>query len=260
MYNFEYKKTLGQNFLKDDNIINKIIDNSDIDSDTLVIEVGPGSGVLSKKILDRCGFAILYEIDNRLEKILDKELINYSNYKLVIGDFLEANVIEDIKDFNYKRVIMVANLPYYITTPIMMKIINDKLPIDSIVIMIQKEVANRYSSLVNSRDYGSITVLLNYYFDIKKLFEVSKNSFVPKPKVDSAVIKLVKKEQMTVDNEKFNKLIRDSFQFKRKNLKNNLKNYDLEKIEKILNKYNMNINMRAENIPVEIFIDIANNI
>jgi len=260
MYNFEFKKSLGQNFLKDENIVNKIVDEANIDKDTLVIEIGPGSGVLSKKILSSAGFAILYEIDSRLEKILQKNLEKYKNYKLIIKDFLEADVLSDISPYKYKKIFIVANLPYYITTPIITKIIEDKLPIDKLVIMIQKEVASRFVATPNSKDYGSITVLLNYYYSIKKLFDVSKNSFIPKPKVDSSVIMLEKKELVPLDVDFFKTFVRDSFKYKRKNLKNNLSNYDLNRINKILKKYNLDITFRAENLSLEIFIELVNEL
>lgn len=259
---FEFKKSLGQNFLKDDNVIDNIISSANIDKNTLVIEIGPGSGALSKKIVPICGQAILYEIDNRLEDVLTKELKLYNNYELIIGDFLLADVKKEIFKYNYSKLYIIANLPYYITTSIIKKIIDDEIFADKMIIMIQKEVADRFSAKPKTSDYGAITVYLNCYYEIKKLFNVSKNCFIPQPKVDSSVIEMDLKDNFSTikDRKKFNSLIKDSFQYKRKNLRNNLKDYDLLKIEKTLCKYNLNLNSRAEELPLEVFVDISNNL
>lgn len=259
---FEYKKSLGQNFIKDDSVVSKIIVYANIDKDTLVIEIGPGSGSLTKKILDNAKFALLYEIDKRLDKILNKELNDYNNYELIFKDFLDVDINDDLSKYEYKKLYIVANLPYYITTPIINKIINDNINPDKIVIMLQKEVADRLVAKPNTSDYGYITVILNYYYECHKLFDVSRNSFIPKPKVDSAVIELKRKnDKLDIKNKIiFNKLVKDSFKYKRKNIKNNLIDYDLNKIEKILNKYSLDLNARAENLPIEIFVEIANNL
>ena len=156
---------------------------------------------------------------------------------------------------------MVANLPYYITTPILVKIIEYKLPLDKIIVMVQKEVGNRFKAKPNSKDYSSLSVYLNYYFEIKKILDVSRNVFIPKPNVDSIVVEFAKKDHSYLKNEQiFFKLVKDSFKQKRKNLRNNLKGYDLNKIEEILRKYNLDLTARAEQLDIDIFIDIANNI
>ncbi len=193
MYNFDFKKSLGQNFLKDDNVVNNIVNAVNFKENNLVIEIGPGSGMLSGRLLEKVDFAILYEIDTRLEKILDKELEMYDNYEIIFDDFLKRNVKNDLKKYNYNNLYMVANLPYYVTTPIISKIIDDDIPMNEIVIMIQKEVADRLTADVGTKEYGQITVFLNYFFNIEKMFNVSKNCFVPKPRVDSAVIKMTRK-------------------------------------------------------------------
>ena len=184
------------------------------------------------------------------------------NVKVIYDDFLNRNVKEDIKNYEYDNLYIIANLPYYITTPIITKIIDEDIDVSKIVIMIQKEVADRLSAKPGSREYGSITVFLNYYFNIKKEFEVSRNLFTPKPNVDSTVISLSKKEdKMNVKNrEVFFKLIRDSFKFKRKTLRNNLKGYDLDKVAKVLEKYNLDLMVRAETLPLQVFVDISNNL
>lgn len=260
MINFEFKKSLGQNFIKDDNIIDKIVKYSGIDKDTLVIEIGPGAGALSKKIIPMSGYAILYEIDTRLKEILEDTLKENDNYEIIFNDVLKQDIASDVCRFHYKKIYVVANLPYYITTPIITKVIDEIEP-DRIVIMIQEEVADRLCATAGNKDYGMITVLLGVRYDIKKLFSVSRNCFRPSPNVDSAVILLNKHRKYNILNvEIFNKFIKDAFKFKRKNLRNNLKGYDLSKIEKILGKHNYSLNDRAEVIPVFLFVDIANDL
>ena len=153
-------------------------------------------------------------------------------------------------------------MPYYITTQIIKKIIDSNIDVDEMVLMLQKEVADRFCALPKSKEYGYMTVLLNYYFDIKKLFVVKKDMFVPKPEVDSCVIKLQKKSNVTLlkNNDTFINLIQKSFKFKRKTLRNNLRDFNLSIIEQILCKYNLSLNNRAEDIPLNVFIDIANNL
>lgn len=259
--NFDYKKSLGQNFINDDNIIKKMVNSVDIDKNTLVIEIGPGAGVLSKEIIPRSKYSILYEIDTRLEDILSVNLEKYDNYKIIFNDFLRENLKEEIKNYQYDKLYVVANLPYYITTPIIEKLINDIIP-DKIIIMIQKEVADRFCGRVGSKDYGYITAYLNYFYDIKKLFDVSRNCFTPKPNVDSSIISMSKKKRDIVvkDIKYFDKLLQDSFRFKRKTLRNNLKGYNLEIIEKVLKRHGFDLSSRAENISTDIFVEIANEL
>lgn len=260
MKEFDFKKSLGQNFLKDSNIINKIIESIDIDKDTLVIEIGPGSGVLSKKIVPLSGYSLLYEIDSRLKEVLYSELSENNNYKIIFNDFLLQDIKADLQNYNYKKVYVVANLPYYITTPIITKLIKEVFP-DKILVMVQDEVASRLSAKKGSKKYGMISVLIGSKYDVRKLFKVGRNCFIPVPNVDSAVISLVKNKKNKIKNDSiFEKLIKDAFKFKRKNLKNNLKSYDLAKIDKILSNYNYSLNNRAEDISVCVYIDIANNL
>lgn len=257
MSNFEYKKSLGQNFLQDDNITSKIAKYSGVDKDTLVIEIGPGAGSLSKQIVPLSGYAILYEIDERLKPILDKTLDEFDNYRIIFGDFLEQDIRKIADEFTFNKVYVVANLPYYITTPIITKLMNEIYP-DRIVIMVQDEVADRLTANCGGREYGMISVLLGARYSVKKLFKVSKKCFEPIPKVDSAVISLDKDNKLEdVDSIKFEKLIKSAFQFKRKNLKNNLRQYNLELIENVLKKNNYSLLNRAEDIPTSVFIEIA---
>lgn len=261
MIEHNFKKKYGQNFLKDKNIINKIVETANIENNSIIIEIGPGSGALTQ-VLVKKGLTISYEVDEELKKILDEKFENEPNSKIIYGDFLKANVKEQLEKYKYNKLYVVANLPYYITTPIITKLIDDNLDIDKMVLMVQKEVGDRITSKIGSKDYSSLTVFLNYYFDIKKEFIVSKNSFVPRPNVDSMIISLNKKENKikAVNESLFFKLVRDSFKYKRKTLKNNLANYDFEKIMSVLNKHGKKETTRAEEIDLETFIEISNNL
>ena len=262
MDNFDFKKSLGQNFLKDKSIIDKIVGAVDAEPNSLVIEIGSGAGALSVELVNKFDRVLMYEIDTRLKDILNDKLNNYCNYEIIFDDFLNRDVTNDISKYEYDNLYLVANLPYYITSPIILKIIKDKLPINEMVIMIQKEVADRFNASPGSRDYGQITVLLNYFFEITKVCSVSKNCFVPKPKVDSSVIRLKKKDSLLLlkDFNYFEKLVRDSFRFKRKTIKNNLYDYDLDIINKVLSKYGFNINSRSEELSYDIFVDLSNEL
>lgn len=262
MKDFKFKKAYGQNFINDNHIIEKIVKETKIENNSLVIEIGPGAGVLTKELAKYSKYVLAYEIDTRLEDILDENLADCQNVQIIFDDFLKRDINADILNYQYDNLYVVANIPYYITTPIIKKIIDTKLPFIKITLMVQKEVGERFTANVKTRDYGSISVFLNYYFDIHKLFLVSRNSFTPKPNVDSVVITLcAKNNKLFVNNEiLFFKLIKDAFHFKRKNLRNNLKNYDLVQIEKVLEKYQMSLSNRAEELSLEIFVDLANSL
>ena len=261
MEDFRFKKSFGQNFINDKNIINKIIECSDIKENSLVIEIGPGSGNLTKELSRVARNVLAYEIDERLEDILDENLLGCNNVKILFQDFLQADLNNDIKEYNYDHLYLTANIPYYITTPIIEKIIRSKINFDKITLMMQKEVGERFSAKPGNKAYGSITVFLNYYFDIKKEFVVSRNLFTPKPNVDSVVVTLTMKNGRVANNEDlFFKIVRSAFQYKRKNIRNNLKNYDLKLIEEVLKKYNFDLTVRAEQLDLDIFIDIADKL
>ncbi len=261
---FEFKKSLGQNFLTDKNMIRKIVDVVNINEgiNTLVIEVGPGAGAITEVLVNKANNVIAYEIDKRLSDKLGVLEQEHSNFKVIYGDFLDSNVNNDIENYKYDSLLFVSNLPYYITTPIITKIINDEIPVDKMILMMQKEVGDRLSAKPGNRDYGSLTVFLNYYFDIKKEFIVVKEAFVPKPKIDSVVVSLsMKKDRLELYNrDLFFKLVRDSFCFKRKTLRNNLKGYNFDIIEEVLSKYGFDLSVRAEQLSLEIYVDIANNL
>ena len=256
----KFKKRYGQNFLRDENVLNRIIEEANIEDNSLVIEIGPGDGALTSKLKNVSKLVLTYEIDKELEVILNKKF-NNTNVDIIYDDFLNRNIKEDIKKYEYDNLYVIANIPYYITTPIVEHIIGNMINPKKIILMVQKEVADRFSATPGSKDYSSITVYLNYYYNIRKLFNVSKHSFYPEPKVDSAIICFEeKKDRLLLDEESFFKFVRDAFRFKRKNIKNNLINYDLVKIEEVLKKYNMDLSVRAENISLDLFIEIYENI
>ena len=260
MINHKFKKKFGQNFLQDNNIIKKIANVCETNKDDLIIEIGPGGGALTKELVNKSQ-VLAYEIDSELKDYLLNEFSN-SNINFIFDDFLNRSIKEDLSNYKYNNLFIIANLPYYITTPIINKIIEEKIDVNKMVLMVQKEVGDRFSAKEGTKDYSSITIFLNYYFDIKREFIVSRNAFYPKPNVDSIILSFTKKEKKyNVNNEGlFFKLVRDSFKQKRKTLRNNLKDYNFSKIEEVLVKNNMPLDIRAENIPIEIFIEISNNL
>ncbi len=261
-YNVKFKKKFGQNFLKDINVVKRIVDVCELDSNSLVIEVGPGGGVMTRELAMKGSKVLAYEIDRDLEEELIKRLDGLDNVDILFQDFLEANLINDVKNYKYNNLYFISNVPYYITTPILLKLIQSNLKFNKIVMMVQKEVGDRFTTSPGSREYSSITVLLNYYFNVKKEFNVSRKQFIPEPNVDSVVVSFSeKKDKLELkDFNHFEKLIRDSFQFKRKTLRNNLKGYDLKKIEEVLKEYNYDLTVRAENLSVEVFVNLSNSL
>lgn len=256
---FKFNKNFGQNFISDEKLINRIVDNANINKDTLVIEVGPGMGALTKKIVPLCGYSVIYEIDERLEDILNDCLIGNDNYKLIINDFMNVDLKKEISNYNYKNIVFISNLPYYITSPILTKLINDNIIFDRIVVMTQKEFADK---LINVKHSGALDVLLKSFYDINKPFNISKGYFNPMPSVDSALLVMENngKYKDIINIDLYKKLVKDSFNQKRKSIKNNFRGYNLDNIEKVLMEDNKDLNIRAENIDVGLFIKMANRI
>lgn len=259
-YDVKFKKKFGQNFLKDISIVERIVSVGNVDSQSLVIEVGPGGGIMTKELSNVATNVLAYEIDTSLEKELNKRLNGCSNVKILYKDFLNSNLCDDVAEYDYNNLYFISNVPYYITTPIILKLIESGLKFNKIVMMVQKEVADRFSSSSGSRNYGSISVILQYYFDVKEEFFVSREEFVPIPAVDSAIISFSNKvNKLPLNNfGVFEKLVKDSFQYKRKNLRNNLKDYDLNKISSVLSDFGLDLGCRAEQLDVSVFVAIAN--
>ena len=259
-YDVKFKKRFGQNFLKDINVVKHIVDVADIDKKSLVIEVGPGGAIMTRELALKAGNVIAYEIDNSLEDELYKRLEGLDNVDILFQDFLEADVVSDLEKYDYDNLYFVSNVPYYITTPIVLKLIKSNLKFKKIVMMVQKEVGDRYTTLPGSKEYSSITVLLNYFYNIKKEFYVSRKNFIPEPNVDSVIVSFTPKDnKLELKNfDFFEKVLRDSFQFKRKTIRNNLKKYDLKIVEEVLSKYGYDLSVRAEMLDVLVFVELSN--
>ena len=261
-YDVKFKKKFGQNFLKDINVVKKIVRSAEIDGKSLVIEVGPGGGIMTRDLSMVADIVLAYEIDEVLKEEHAKRLGDRDNITILFQDFLESDIVKDVEKYDYDKLYFVSNVPYYITTPIILKLIDSGLRFEKIVMMVQKEVGDRFSTKSGNKEYGSITVLLNYFYNIKKEFFVSRKQFVPEPNVDSVIISFSEKsDKLPLNDFKFfEKLVRDSFQYKRKTLRNNLKGYDLDKVSKVLEKYEKDLNVRAEALDVEVFVEIANEL
>ena len=224
-YGFTFKKSLGQNFLIDSNILNRIVDGAGVDKTVGVIEIGPGIGSLTEALAKKAKKVISFEIDGRLLPILAETLADYNNVEIINNDILKVDVDNIIaeKMSDCDKVMVVANLPYYITTPILTHLIENTEKIDGYVVMMQREVANRLNAKVGTKDYNSLTILLNYYTDVEYLFTVPKKVFVPAPNVESAVVKIMTKEKKEFEvDQKFFKFVRSCFVQRRKTLLNNL--------------------------------------
>ena len=268
-YKVKANKNLGQNFLIDEQAIKDIVDGAEIESEDLVIEIGPGLGTLTAYLLEKAKKVICIELDKKMIKILNDRFIAYNNIELINADVLKLNLNEIIEqekqNSNIKNVKIVANLPYYITTPIIMKLIESKLDVESITVMIQKEVAERLIEIPSGKNTGAITHNIYYYCEGKKIREVDSTSFIPMPEVTSEVInlKLRKEPYVKVTSEKvFFNIIKSSFMQRRKTLLNALVNLGLFKDKEegidFLKKSNLPENIRAENLKIEDFALLCN--
>ncbi len=265
-YNIKANKNLGQNFLISEEVVEKIVESANIKEDDLVIEIGPGLGTLTKHLLERAGKVICIELDTKMIKILEDRFALYKNFEIINQDVLKVNLQEIIKKEN-KTCKIVANLPYYITTPIIMKLLEDRLEIESITIMIQKEVAERLIAEPGKKETGAITYSVYYYCNSEKILEVPNYSFIPEPEVTSEVIKLHLRKESPIkvkDKEKMFKVIKNAFMQRRKTLINALTNTNTikskEEANQLFEKLNINKNIRAEELTLQQFADISDNI
>ena len=263
-YHITANKNLGQNFLIDDDTVSGIVDAANVSKDDLIIEIGPGLGTLTKELLDRAGKVICIELDKRMIEILNDRFSMYDNFKVLNDDVLKVDLKTLIANEKIKNTKIVANLPYYITTPIIMKLLEERLDIETITVMIQKEVADRLVTKPGTGDTGAITYTIHYYTEPKRVLEVPNTAFIPAPKVNSTVINLniLKKPRVTVKDEaKLFEVIKTAFMQKRKTLVNALANSSKfgtkEQIEKILQTLEIDNKIRPEKLTLEEFTQIA---
>ena len=270
-YKIKANKSLGQNFLISQKVVDKIVESSSIAKDDLVIEIGPGLGTLTKELLEKAGKVICIELDKKMIKILNDRFSMYKNFELIHGDVLKVRlnkIIKDEKEKNgLKKAKIVANLPYYITTPIVMKLLEDRLDLETITVMVQKEVADRLIAIPGEKDTGAITYSVYYYATSEAILEVPNDSFIPEPEVTSKVIKLTIRKEPPVEVKSRGvmfKIIKSAFMQRRKTLLNALTNTKVfmskeEGIE-ILKELNLDENIRAEKLTIEDFAQITNKI
>ena len=270
-YGFSFKKSLGQNFLIDTNILNRIVDHANLTENSGVIEIGPGIGALTEQLAKRAKKVVAFEIDQRLLPILRDTLAPYQNVHVIHNDVLKADVNEVINaELNdVADIMVVANLPYYVTTPIIMKILEDHLPVRGIVVMLQKEVADRIAAKPSTKEYGSLSIAIQYYMEAETVMTVPRTVFVPQPNVDSAVIRLTKRDKPAaeVQNEKFFfELIRASFAQRRKTILNNLTSNlpngkeNKEQIERALAEVEIEPRRRGETLSIEEFAKLSDQL
>lgn len=254
------KKHFGQNFLLDENVLGNIVSFADIKKNDVVIEIGPGLGFLTTYLSRSANKVICYEIDSQMVNILNDK--KFPNVTIIEKDFLKVDLNESLKE--YENVILVANLPYYITTPILLKVLEETKKINKMVVMMQKEVAQRLCGKPSTKDYNALSVLIQYFAEPKMLFNVKPTSFYPEPSVDSSVIEIKYKDK--IENEALNleyflKFNRNIFAQRRKTLMNNITKsyeYDKEKILKIFDKLSLNYSVRSEMLEVSQIVDLAN--
>ncbi len=265
---FSLKKNFGQNFLIDGHVISKIISASEIKDDELVIEIGPGIGSLTEELLQRAKKVICIEIDRTLIPILEENFKDYDNLLIINEDILKVDLKKIIEDNGFKTAKIVANLPYYITTPIIMDCLEKGYPITHIVVMIQKEVAYRMNAKPSTKDYGALSIVVNYFADTYLVANVPPNCFMPRPNVDSAVIRITKldKPRANPNNEEmFFKLIKAGFSMRRKTLVNcmfNMPEVSLskEELENLLESININKKIRGEALDIHEYVSISNTL
>ncbi|OEK72973.1 16S rRNA methyltransferase [Staphylococcus saprophyticus] len=270
-YGFNFKKSLGQNFLIDVNIIHNIIDASDIDEQTGIIEVGPGMGSLTEQLAKSAKKVMAFEIDQRLIPVLKDTMGPYDNVTVINEDILKADIAHYVKEHlaDCEKIMVVANLPYYITTPILLNLMQQKLPIDGYVVMMQKEVGERLNAQVGTKAYGSLSIVAQYYTETSKVLTVPKSVFLPPPNVDSIVVKLMKRPTPIVDiddENKFFKMTKAAFSQRRKTINNNYQSLfvngkvNKEKILEWLEAAGIDPRRRGETLSIKEFAKLYNEL
>ncbi|HHV27060.1 MAG TPA: 16S rRNA (adenine(1518)-N(6)/adenine(1519)-N(6))-dimethyltransferase RsmA [Tissierellia bacterium] len=262
-YNFRFSKGLGQNFLIDGNIVRKICEEGEVSKEDDILEIGPGIGTLTEELSYKANKVVAVELDKSLFPILDETLAGCNNVEIVPGDILKIDLPKLFSEkFESENIKIVANLPYYITTPIIGRLLEEELDIDSILVMVQSEVAERMKASPGTKDYGSLSVFVQYYTDPEIVLLVPKTAFMPRPNVDSAVIKLkIRKEKIELeDRETFFKVVKAAFSQRRKTILNSLSSglkTDKATIRAILEKVDIDPKLRAENLTIEDFSKIS---
>ena len=252
------KKTYGQNFIIEPRVVEKIADAAICSNDEMVIEVGPGIGALTQCLCEKSKNVVAYEIDDRLPLVLEKE-IGFDHLTLVLKDFLEVDIDQEIKKYRKEdqKVVFASNLPYYITTPILFKLFEAKEPIERITVMMQKEVGERFLASENDKEYNALSVIWQFKCDVRKVMDVSRHVFWPKPNVDSMVIQFTFHHKYRVDDERvFFDMVKACFTQRRKTIYNNFQNFvkDKELAKELLEKANLPLSYRAQQCTVEDFI------
>ena len=266
-YNITANKRFGQNFLIDDDVISGIIENAEVSKDDLIIEIGPGLGTLTAELIQNAGKVISIELDINMIRILNDRFSLYDNFELINEDVLKVDlnnlINSNLENSNLKKAKVVANLPYYITTPIIMKLLEEKLNLESITVMVQKEVALRLTSEPGGKETGAITYSINYFADSKIVIDVPNTSFIPAPEVNSAVIKLsiLPEPRLKLENEElFFNIIKSAFLLKRKTLVNALSNSNLfsnkQEVINMLTELNIDTNIRGEKLTLNDYYEI----
>lgn len=269
-YHFSFKKSLGQNFLIDVNILEKIIAHAQIDETVGVIEVGPGIGSLTEQLALKAKKVVAFEIDDRLLPILDETLAPYNNVEIIHRDILTVSLNETVEEYfaDCEQVHLVANLPYYITTPILMHVLQTSPKINHITVMLQKEVAERMAAKPNTKEYGSLSIAVQYYTEAKVVMTVPKTVFMPQPNVVSSVLTLERRKEALVsviDEFFFFEVMQASFAHRRKTIRNNLLSHfknrvDKELVLQCLQSANVAESRRAESLTIEEFAQLANEL
>ncbi len=265
-HDFNFKKKFGQNFLTDHNILTKITQTAELSKEVNVIEIGPGIGSLTQYLLEEAAEVMAFEIDKSLIPILEETMSPYDNFTLVSADILKVDLLSEIQKFKNPNlpIKVVANLPYYITTPILMHLIESKIPFSEFVVMMQKEVADRIAASPKTKAYGSLSIAVQYYMEASVAFIVPRTVFIPAPNVDSAILKMVRREEPLVeveDEEWFFKTMHSSFVHRRKTLMNNLQaafgKESKPEIEKLLAQAEISPTIRGEALSIEEFAKLA---
>lgn len=267
-YGFSFKKSLGQNFIIDSNILQKMIHAAKIDQTSGVIEIGPGIGSLTEQLALAANKVVAFEIDQRLLPVLQDTLAAYTNIKIIHQDILQADLHKTIEQYFTSNLSLhiVANLPYYITTPILMNILQQQIPVERITVMLQKEVAERMAAGPNTKEYGSLSIAVQYYTEAHIVMDVPKTVFIPQPNVTSSVLQLVKRDSPLVqvmDEQLFFFIVQASFRHRRKTLRNNLissfkDKYPVDRITNVLERTEIDGGRRGESLAIQEFARLAN--